>query len=132
MKSNAILLNNNAAEIIVIEQNILFWKYKPDNYVSIKDFMEILQATMDHVKKYGKCYFIVEAPDSMNFDMDAWLYISETNYEEGIAVATAMYTTGMQHQMMGKSYERKVMPTIPFRIFHNFKDSLDWIKSFLT
>lgn len=129
MNSNTILLDNDAAEIIVIERNILFWKYKPDNYVSKKDFLEMLAVTNAYVEKYGKCYFIVEAPVSMNFEIDMWKYVSETNYEDGIALATAMYTIGMQHNMMGKSYERKVTPLMPFKIFNNFSESMDWIKT---
>lgn len=129
MNSNTILLDNDAAEIIVIERNILFWKYKPDNYVSKKDFLEMLTVTDTYVEKYGKCYFIVEAPVSMNFEVEMWKYVSETNYEDGIALATAMYTIGMQHNMMGKSYERKVTPRVPFKIFNNFSESMDWIKT---
>lgn len=129
MNSNTNLLNNDAAEIIVIERNILFWQYKPDNYASKKDFLEMLAVTNTYVEKHGKCYFIVEAPVSMNFEIDMWRYVSETNYEDGIALATAMYTTGIQHNMMGKSYERKVAPLVPFKIFNNFNESLNWIKT---
>lgn len=131
MNSNAILLDNDAAEIIVIERNILFWKYKPDNYVSIKGFLEMLSVTNTYVEKYGKCYFIVEAPVSMNFDVEMWKYVVETNYEDGIALAVAMYTVGMQHNMMGKSYERKVTPLVPFKIFNNFSESLNWVKTYI-
>jgi hypothetical protein len=72
MNPNTILLNNDAAEIIVIERNIFFWKYKPDNYVSKKDFLEMLTVTNTYVEKYGKCYFIVEASVSMNFEIEMW------------------------------------------------------------
>ncbi|OFY86498.1 MAG: hypothetical protein A3F72_15040 [Bacteroidetes bacterium RIFCSPLOWO2_12_FULL_35_15] len=129
MNSNTTLLSNDAAEIIVVERNILFWKYHEENYVSKKDFLEMLSVTRVYVEKFGKCYFIVEAPVSMNFDIETWRYVSETNYEDEIALATAMYTTGIQHNMMGKSYERKVTPQVPFKIFNNFNDSLNWIKA---
>ncbi|MDP2385727.1 MAG: hypothetical protein Q8M29_05115 [Bacteroidota bacterium] len=129
MNSDSALLDNGAAEIFIIERNILFWKYKPDNYVSKKDFLEMLTITNAYVEKYGKCYFIVEAPVSMNFEVEMWRYVSKTNYEDRIALAIAMYTTGIQHNMMGKSYERKVTPLLPFKIFNNFSESLNWIKT---
>jgi hypothetical protein len=130
MNSYPSILNNNAAEIYVIDKNILFWKNKKDNYVALKDFLEMLSVSTSYVEKHGMSFFIVEAPVSMNFEVETWKYISETNYEDGIATAIAMYTVGIQHNLMGKSYERKVTPLVPFKVFNNFDESLEWIKAY--
>jgi hypothetical protein len=120
---------NKAAEIFCLEKNILFWKYNPDNYVSKEDLIEMINFSKNYVKQNGKCFYIVEAPTTMNFELNAWQYISQTNYEDDIAIAIAMHTTGIQHNLMAKSYERKVIPKSPFKVFFNFEDSIKWIKS---
>lgn len=124
-----LLLDNTASEIIVIEHNILFWKYKPDNYVTLTDFMEMHAVSKQYVKKNEKCYFIVEAPFSMNFEVDMWKFVSENNYEDDIAIGIALYTSGTQHKIMRKAYERKVTPEVIFNVLPDFDEALNWIKN---
>jgi hypothetical protein len=124
-----LILNNSACEIFVLDTQILFWKYKAETYVELIDFLEMLDCTKTYIRSNGKCHFIVEAPATMNFNIDTWQYIKETNYEDEIAVSVAMYTSGLQHNLMAKSYERKVVPKTLFNVLSNFDESLLWIKS---
>lgn len=115
------------ASVHVAGQDVLYIAYANNYNLAKPEFEELLAFYNDYCKAYGPFKLIVEAPDMLSFDMEAWELIANTHYEKDILSAVAVLSNSVQHDLMSRNYHRKNEKIgLPSATFRDYEAAMAW------